>query len=82
MGIKSNTFCLYERKKNTKYSTIITLTKSEWFVLFLHVEAELIDPGRGYLVRVWPGTPSRTQSAQPPRLWIGEVILFFPVLIK
>lgn len=48
MGIKSNTFCLYERKKNTKYSTIITLTKSEWFVLFLHAEAELIDPGRVY----------------------------------
>lgn len=32
MRIKSNTFCLYERKEKnpSKYSTIITLTKSVW----------------------------------------------------
>lgn len=29
-GNKSNTFCLYERKNTSKYSTIITLTKSVW----------------------------------------------------
>lgn len=41
METKSNTFCLYERKNTSKYSTIITLTKSVWSVLFVLAKLQM-----------------------------------------
>lgn len=72
MGIKSNTFCLYERKKykvfynyNFDKVWVVCVVSSRW--------SWTVDPGRVYLFIVQPSSPSLCSHFSH---FIGDVFVF------